>query len=97
MPAAGAAGVEHHSPRWLSGRQWRKQLLHRSGVESGFDAHPVLVDRADALGKQAWKRLKREAKYEVRTEPRRRPEDVKEAVVVEREFDNIRLVSEDVA
>lgn len=67
------------------------------GFVFGFDAHPVLVDRADALKQQAWKRLRRKPKYEVGTEPRRRPDNVKEAVVVEREFDNIRLVSEDVA
>jgi len=33
----------------------------------------------------------------VRTEPRQRPTNVKKAVVVEREFNNIRLASEDVA
>jgi len=63
----------------------------------GFDAHPKLVGLADALAEQDWRPLKRRAKYAVCTEPRRRPERVKEAVVVEREFHNIRLQSEQVA
>jgi len=63
----------------------------------GIDARSNLVEKADSLGKRAWKRLKRPAKYEVQTEERCRPENVKEAKVVEREFKNIRLVSEDVA
>jgi len=63
----------------------------------GFDSKPSLVKLAEALAGKAWKPLERPAKYEVRTEPRERPENVKEAVVVEREFRNIRLVSEDVA
>ena len=36
-------------------------------------------------------------RYEVKTEPRQRPENVKEQLVVEHEYKNIRLVSEDVA
>jgi len=63
----------------------------------GFDSKPTLVDLAESLAKRAWKPLERRAKYEVLTQPRERPENVKEAVVVEREFRNIRLVSEDVA
>jgi len=39
----------------------------------------------------------RPAKYEVRTEPRERPERVKERIVREREFENICLESEQVA
>jgi len=41
--------------------------------------------------------LKRPAKYKVKTQPRRRPENVKERIVEEREFENIRLVKEYVA
>ena len=74
--------------------RWDEQDV---GFVFGFDAHPVLVGRADALSKRAWKPLERKAKYEIRTEPRRRPDNVKEAVVIAREFDNIRLLSEDVA
>ena len=63
----------------------------------GMDAQRNLVEIADALGKAAWKRLERPAKYVVKTEARERPDRVKESIVVEREFRNTRLVSEDVA
>lgn len=63
----------------------------------GFDAKKNLIEAAESLPRKAWKRLERRPKYEVRTEPRQRPVNVKEAVVVEREFENIRLKSEDVA
>jgi len=63
----------------------------------GIDAMPNLKAIANGLPAQAWKRLERPARYEVKTEPRRRPENVKEKLVVEHEYKNIRLVSEDVA
>jgi hypothetical protein len=52
---------------------------------------------ADELPQMSWQPLERPARYEVKTEPRRRPENVKEQVVRDREFKNIRLQSEDVA
>ena len=58
---------------------------------------PNLVKIADGLPKTAWKRLIRPPKYEVATSPRARPENVKERIVKEREFENIRLFSEMVA
>jgi hypothetical protein len=63
----------------------------------GFDAAPNLISMADSLAKKAWTRLDRRPKWEVRTKERQRPDNVKEAKVVEREFTNIRLLSEDVA
>src|SRR5437667_9665241 len=60
----------------------------------GIDAMPKLVELAAGLSGRAWKRLARPAKYEVRTETRARPEDIKEQVVVERGFRNLRLQSE---
>jgi hypothetical protein len=60
----------------------------------GIDAMPNLVQKADALPQKAWKRLKRQGKYEVRTAPRARPQNVKERIVRERQFENIRLFSE---
>jgi len=39
----------------------------------------------------------RPAKYEVKTQPRHRPANVKEQIVVERQYENIRLRSEDAA
>jgi hypothetical protein len=63
----------------------------------GFDAKENLVTKAETLGQRAWKRLKRPAKYEVKTEPRPRPTNMKERVVRDRGFENIRLASEEVA
>jgi hypothetical protein len=63
----------------------------------GFDAKPNPVKLADELDKKAWKRLERPARYEVKTEERSRPDNIKEQIVREREYKNIRLLSEDVA
>jgi hypothetical protein len=51
----------------------------------------------DDLPATAWKRLERPPRYEVQTKPRGRWHNVKEDVVRERGYENIRLVSEDVA
>ena len=67
------------------------------GFVFGYDAKKNLIDLADALPHSAWKPLQRPARYEVKTEARRRPENVKEQVIREREFNNIRLESEQVA
>ena len=69
------------------------------GVEFifGIDARANLVKIADGLPQTAWKRLVRPPKYEVATRERARPENVKERIVKEREFENIRLVWETVA
>ena len=63
----------------------------------GFDAHPNVKNIAETLTKSAWTALERKPKYEVQTEPRRRPTNFKEAKVVEREYRNIRLDGEHVA
>jgi hypothetical protein len=63
----------------------------------GYNAMSNLQEIADNLPKEAWRPLKRPARYQVKTQPRRRPVNVKEQVVKQREFDNQRLVSEDVA
>jgi len=78
--------------RYLDG--WTEQ-----GVEFifGIDAMPNLVSLADALEPQDWKRLERPAKYEVATTERGRRENVKEQIVRDRGFENIRLKGEDVA
>jgi hypothetical protein len=69
------------------------------GVEFlfGIDAMPNLVKIADELPQTAWRRLVRPAKYEVATAERTRPENVKERIVRQREFQNVRLFSEMVA
>jgi len=71
---------------------------NREGVEFvfGMDAHPNLVRIAGSLRGSAWKTLERGPKYEVKTGERARPENVKERVVEEREYRNLRLVKEDV-
>jgi len=63
----------------------------------GIDAMPNLVAIASGLSRRAWQRLERPAKYAVATETRARPENIKEQVVFERGFRNLRLESEEVA
>ena len=72
---------------------------HRQRVEFvfGMDAHPNLVEIADSLPKSSWKVFARDPKYKIKTEERERPENVKQRVVCEREFKNLRLVREHVA
>jgi len=69
----------------------------RVGFVFGYDAKRNLVEMADALPEISWKALQRPARYEIKTDERRRPENVKEQVIKEREFKNIRLESEQVA
>jgi hypothetical protein len=63
----------------------------------GFEALPKLQGIAADLPVRAWRPLQRPARYTVKTSPRQRPDNVKEAVVVARQFDNQRLRSEEVA
>jgi len=57
----------------------------------GIDAMPNLVALAEGLPEGLWQPLHRPAKYEVCTEPRQRPENVKERIVQERGYKNVRL------
>jgi hypothetical protein len=63
----------------------------------GIPAMANLVEMAESLENKAFQPLHRPAKYALKTEPRQRPENVKERIVRQREFDNIRLQSEEVA
>ena len=63
----------------------------------GLDAMPNLKEIAENLSETQWNRLDRPEKYTVQTQSRRRPENVKEQIVRDRAFKNIRLVCEDVA
>jgi hypothetical protein len=63
----------------------------------GYDQRDNLVDIVEKLPESAWRKLSRPARYQVRTQPRRRPENVKDAVVKRRQFDTLRLQSEQVA
>jgi len=62
----------------------------------GFDANPKLVTLAQAVPSSAWKPLERVPKYEIRTEPRPKAFRYKEQIVIEREFENKKLMGEDV-
>ena len=63
----------------------------------GYEAMPNLKARAEDVPAHAWKALHRPARYAVHTQPRQRPDNVKEAIVVTRAFENQRLQSEEVA
>jgi len=63
----------------------------------GYDSLPNLRAIAADLPERAWRKLERPPRYTVQTQPRRRPDKVKEQVVVARLFDNQRLQSEAVA
>jgi hypothetical protein len=63
----------------------------------GFDAMPNLYEIVENLPESAWKLLQRRARYDVKTKTRKRPPNVKERIVEEREFENKRLVREYVA
>ena len=63
----------------------------------GYDSYAGLQMTADDLPLKAWKTLQRPARYEVQTQPRRRPANVKQPIVEERGYTDQRLVSEGVA
>ncbi len=63
----------------------------------GFKAMPNLEEIADHLPKTAWNKLLREPRYEVETEARRKPVNVKRRIVRRREFEVLRLQGEDYA
>jgi hypothetical protein len=78
-----------HLDRWSSDP--RVQFIFGLDVTAGRHI------QADDLPANAWKPLKRPARYQVKTERRSRPERIKEQIVRERGFKNIRLECEDVA
>lgn len=63
----------------------------------GMDARQNLISIADSIPEIQWEPLLRKPKYKVKTKKRKRPENVKERIVKEREFKNIRTISEHVA
>jgi len=63
----------------------------------GMDAHQKVVQLAEALPERAWKPLERLARYEIATEPRRKPLRVKEAIVRFKGYLNKKLLGESVA
>jgi len=77
-----------HFDRWTDG-----------GVEFAFgiDAMANLKQIAENIESGHWKPLKRRIKRIVRTDQRQRPENVKERIIVERGYENIKLQSEHIA
>jgi len=63
----------------------------------GINAMPNLVAIAENLPETAYTDLKRQSRDRVKTEPRSKPINVKEQIVKERGYQNIRLQSEQVA
>ncbi len=60
----------------------------------GIDAHASFVARAEDVEESAWRPLQRRNKGKARATRRRRPVNVKERVVVKREFTNLHLEEE---
>lgn len=56
-----------------------------------------MKQKADDLPPGTWQELQRPARYEISSRPRVRPEAVKEQIVQRREYQNIRLMGEQVA
>jgi len=63
----------------------------------GINAMPNLVKIAESLSEPAWRGLTRPPKYVIKTNPRTKPVNVKEQIVKQRGYKNIRLQSEQVA
>jgi DDE family transposase len=63
----------------------------------GYNAMQNLKDLAEGLPATAWKPLRRPARYVVKTQPRTRPDNVKDRIIRKRGFDILRLKSEEVA
>lgn len=63
----------------------------------GMDAHKKVVDLAQGLPPEAWQKLERPARYVIQTQPRRKPQKVKEQIVKARGYKNLVLRGEAVA
>jgi hypothetical protein len=63
----------------------------------GFKAMPNLKEIADKLPETAWKKLSRAPRYKVKTDPRRKPANVKRRIIREREYEVLRLQGEEYA
>ena len=62
----------------------------------GFDANKTMKAWADSAPEDMYQELVREAERVFKTKPRERPDNVKDRIVVERGYENIKLVSEQV-
>ncbi len=88
---------------WLRGdtdfslTQHLDQWNRRVSFVLGYNAYANLIEQAETLPRKAWQRLDRPARYSVQTEPRCRPDNVKEQIIEQRGYKNLRLESEQVA
>ena len=62
----------------------------------GYDARKNMVLNAESLDEKMYRELELRAERVIETKARARPDNVKEAIVVEREYKNIRTTAEDV-
>ena len=62
-----------------------------------MDAHPKVVNLAEALPQEGWKALARLPRYEIATRPRSKPERIKESIVRFKGYQNKILEGESVA
>ena len=79
---------------------WKLDEWDASGYVTfifGADARKPMIARAEALAAEEWRRLERPARYQVKTDPRAKPDNVKEQIVREKQFKNFVLQWEDVA
>ena len=63
----------------------------------GIDAMPNLVNIAESLQSKRWNRLRRQKKHRTSSARRRRPENVKKKIVIEKGYRNLTLQREAVA
>jgi len=63
----------------------------------GMPACAGMIQRAESISADEWTAMVRLPHYEVATEERQRPANVKEQIVISRQYENIRLNSEHVA
>jgi hypothetical protein len=63
----------------------------------GYDAKPNLVAEADKIPEEHWKKLERPEPAPLKTEPRSRPDNVKDRIVRERGYETLRLQHEEIA
>jgi len=63
----------------------------------GYDANPSFVNRAQGLPDGEYSELERRADQAFSAQPRAKQPRVKEQIVIERGYKNLRLISEDVA
>jgi hypothetical protein len=95
QPHAGQVHLRGDTDFSLTGKldEW-----NQAGVtfNFGMDASPKLVALAEDLPEAHWRGLAR-APRQIKTQPRERPQNVKEQIVRERKFLNQRLESEQVA